>query len=204
MTATGEKAVVPMQPFGFEPRPRCNGGVPRGSSLRRSSNGAFTLVELVAVIILVGIMGIAAGVSFNSLPANRRIAAARQIERDLAYARERAMATGIRHWVVFSVPGDSYSILAENPADPGRAGAVTINDTATQGPFVQRLNENEFKGASVIAASFDGHAEVGFDWLGRPLAPNADPLSTDGVIRITGGLSIFVLAGSGLVTNEAP
>ncbi len=173
-------------------------------ALRARTRGAFTLIELVAVMILVGILGVAATVSFNSMPASRQAAAARQIQRDLAFARERAMATGIRHWVVFSLASNSYSLLAEDPLNPGRASATTIKDPATQSPFVQRLNLNEFVGVTLASVTFDAGAEVGFNWLGEPLNSSATALAASGVVRVTGNHQVFVQSGTGMVTYDAP
>lgn len=162
---------------------------------------AFTLVELIAVIILVGVLAVSAAVSFNSIPASRRTVAERQIQRDLVFARERTMATGIRHWVVFSVPTQSYSVLAENPLNPGRANATTITDPATQSPFVQRLNLNEYTGVTLASATFDSAAEVGFNWLGEPLNTTANALAATGVVQITGGGQVQVQIGTGMVVH---
>lgn len=155
-------------------------------------------------MILVGIMGAAAVVSMNSIPSSRHSLAARQVQSDLVFARERAMATGIRHWVAFSVSTNSYSLLAEDPLNPGRAGAMTITDPAKQGPFVQRLNINEFTGATFASAVFDAGTEVGFDWLGEPLSAVSVPLAASGTVTISGNHRVIVQSGTGMVTHEGP
>lgn len=165
---------------------------------------AFTLVELIAVMIVAAILGVAAAVSLGSLPETRRAAAARQVHRDLTFARERAMAGGLSHWVVFSVGTNSYSVLADDPTNPGRPGALTITDPATRQPFVQRLGVNESAAATLVSASFDGQPEVGFDWLGRPITAAGTPLAADGSIQITGGGTIIVRRQTGLIEYAGP
>lgn len=164
----------------------------------------FTLVELIAVMIVAAILGVAAAVSLGSLPETRRAAAARQVHRDLTFARERAMAGGLSHWVAFTVGTNSYSVLADDPANPGRPGALTITDPATRQPFVQRLGVNESAGVVLASASFDGQAEVGFDWLGRPITAAGTPLAADGSVQITGGGTVFVRRTTGIIEYAAP
>lgn len=166
----------------------------------------FTLVEVIAVMMMAAIMAAVAVGSLNSLPASRVAGAGRMVQRDLSYARERSMATGTRHWVLFAPANDSFSVLAENPASPGRTGALTITDPATGQPFVERMNINEYAGVDLTSASFDGASEVGFDWLGRPVNSTQNPLAANGVVILGsgGGATITVGAGNGMVTFAGP
>lgn len=155
-------------------------------------------------MIMIGVLGVAAAVSFSSIPRSRQVAAAMQLQRDLTYARERAMATGLRHWVVFSIGSNSYSILSEDPLNPGRTGALTITDPATQAPFVQRLNAEEFAGAALDSVYFDTQGEVGFTWLGEPLNSEEAALAATGVVQLTGDHQLNVQSGTGMVTYDPP
>ncbi len=162
--------------------------------------GAFTLVELIVVMVMMAVVAAVAIPSMSNLGTQRQAVGARQVLRDLSYARERAMATGTTHWASFSVSGNTYSVLAENPASPGRAGATTITDPARGQAFLQRLNTGELVGSSLSAVSFDSLAEVSFDRLGRPGTTAATSLSADGTATLSGGWTVRVLRTSGLVT----
>jgi MSHA pilin protein MshC len=161
---------------------------------------AFTLLELIAVIAITAILAAVAVPALSSVSASRRAAAQRVVQRDLSYAREKAICTGLRAWAVFNVAGNSYSLLAEPPGTPGRAGAVVLPDPATGRSFVRSLNSGELAGVSLVSASFGAGAEVGFDWQGAPLTSAGAPLASDGVVTLTGGRTVRVEAGSGLVT----
>src|SRR6266850_7093494 len=87
---------------------------------------AFTLIELIAVISITAILAAVAVPSMTSLSANRSTIAGKQILRDISFARERAMLTGTRCWLTFNAVTDTYSVLSENPASPGRGGASVI------------------------------------------------------------------------------
>ncbi|MBX3356890.1 MAG: GspH/FimT family pseudopilin [Phycisphaeraceae bacterium] len=166
-----------------------------------SRRRAFTLVEMIAVMVVVSVVAAVAIPSFSSIAGTRQIAAARLLLRDLTYARERAIATGTRVWVVFSVSGNSYSVLAENPAAPGRAGAAIIPDpSAPNRTYQQLLNTGEFSGVQIVSAAFDSQVEVGFDWCGRPLNTTSAFLAANGVVTLTGSKTVTVQARTGLCT----
>jgi len=158
---------------------------------------AFTLVELVAVIVVLAVLAAAATVSTSSVSGAARLQwAARQVARDLSFARERAMTTGVTHWCRFDTSGQSYTILAESSVTPGYAGALTLTDPATQQPLVTRLNRNEWNGVTLATGgTFAGvNYTVGFNRLGRPLVTAGTALTT------TTGPTLQVTSGGGVAT----
>lgn len=164
----------------------------------------FTLIELVAVLVVAAIVGVTAAVQLGSIDATRASSAARALQRDITYTRERAMTAGLNHWMVFSVSTNSYSVLADTAASPGRSSALTLTDPSTGMPMLQRLGSNESAGASIASASFEGASEFGFDWLGRPIASNGDRLRSQGIVTLGSGHQVRVQAGTGVVTLVEP
>ncbi len=164
------------------------------------AGGAFTLIELIVVMVCMAVVAAVAIPSMSNLGTQRQAVGARQVLRDLTYTRERAMAAGLTHWVSFNVSASTYSVLAENPASPGRAGATTITDPASGALFVQRLNTGALAGATLSAVAFDSTAEVCFDRLGRPGSTAAPALAADGTVSLSGGWVVRVLHTSGLTT----
>ena len=134
----------------------------------------------------------------SSAAGTRTAVAANQIRRDLGYARERTLATGIRAWVVFSPGTNSYSVLEEPIGNPGRSNALTMTDPVTGRTFAQSLSAPEFAGTVLVSAVFDSGSEVGFDWKGRPLNATGALLAAQGVVTLSGGRTVTVKAGSGL------
>lgn len=169
----------------------------------RLARRGFTLIELIAVTVITSIIAAVAIPALSSMTVARKRVAARMVQRDLAFARERALAVGSTHWVVFTPSADTYSVLAENPSSPGRAGATAITDPATGKSMLVQLNAGEFAGVDMTAASFGSGAEVGFDWLGRPLATGGSRLSSSGTVTLSGGYSVTVAVG-GLSTWTGP
>lgn len=172
----------------------------RNSRPRRRSG--FTLIELIVVMLIVAIAAATAIPSLANMQGTRRRVASRLVVRDLSYARERALDTGTKTWVVFSTGTNSYSVLQENPASPGRNGAVALADPASTGrTYVQYFNTGELAGVSLVSAVFDAGSEVGFDWCGKPLNSTAASLSAAGVVTITGSITVTVQPATGLATT---
>lgn len=160
---------------------------------------AFTLIELIAVILIVAIMAAAAIPSLSNISTTRSAVAARMISRDLTYARERAIATGTRTWVVFATVSHSYSVLAENAASPGRAGASVMTDPNGSGKsYIQYLNTADYAGIQITSANFDSGAEVGFDWVGKPYNSSSTALAAAGTVTLTGGYTVTVQPTTGV------
>jgi prepilin-type N-terminal cleavage/methylation domain-containing protein len=171
---------------------------------RPRRGGGFTVIELIAVLLIVAVLAAAAVPSLDAMADTRSAAAARQLQADLTFARQRAVATGSVTWVVFDVSAETWSVLVEDPADPGRASATVVNDPATGRPFVQQLGVGSFVSVAIVSAEFDGDVEVGFDWLGRPLSAVETDLTAAGTVTLTGGHVVSVARATGHVTYTAP
>jgi prepilin-type N-terminal cleavage/methylation domain-containing protein len=163
--------------------------------------GGFSLIELTVVMVIAAIMAVVAVPTLTSLAATRSASAARLVVRDLSYARERAIASGLQTWVVFNTGSSSYSILQEPAGNPGRANAAAIRDPARQGNYSQAFGSGEFSGVSISAVNFDGGVECGFDWLGKPLNSGQTSLAASGTVTLSGGKVITVQMGTGVAST---
>jgi len=169
---------------------------------RQSTGGGFTMIELATVLVVISVMAAVAVPTLSSLASTRSAFAARLIFKDLTLVRERAVATGRPQYVVFAPLAETYTFLSENPANPGRANATIATDPSSGRPFIRTLGIGDTAGVDIVTAVFDGSAEVGFDWKGRPLNSAQAPLAATGTVTLSGGRIVQVLSGSGLVTTN--
>lgn len=166
--------------------------------------GGFTLLELIAVIVIVAILAAVAVPTVGTIANTRGASAGRQLLRDLTFARQHAAATGVRTWVDFDVGAESWSVLVEDPDNPGRSNATVFLDPSTGTSFTQVLGSGAYFGVGISSASFDSAAEVGFDWLGEPLNSAENALAADGTVSLTTGHAVTIQQGSGLATFSTP
>lgn len=186
----------PTPPTASAPGPHPRGAAPPHPS-------AFTLIELVAVIVILSVLSALAIPASLTLSSGRHAAAMRTVARDLAYARARAIASGSPVWVAFNIQQNAYALLADNPAAPGFANAQTITDPATGSPMSVRLGTAELAGTSLLAASFAGSTALGFDRLGRPLATSGALLASDGAVTLSGSRQVTVLVPTGRIADNS-
>lgn len=166
------------------------------SMTERNADGAraFTLIELISLIVLLAIMAAVAVPAIGGLPGTRAVAAARQLARDLTYARQQALARGVTVWVVFNTGQESYSVMVESATAPGRSFATTMTDPATGSSFVQTYGVGEFVNIDIVSVTIgsDSGTDLGFDWLGRPVNVVGSFLTTASTITLSGGNSVIV------------
>jgi len=166
--------------------------------------GGFTLVELVAVLLIVAIMAGVAVPSLGTISGTRASMAARQLLRDVTFARQRALATGTTCWVKFDTTAKTWTLLRDNPSNPGLANAIVLTDMVTGLTQVTTLGSGDYIGVNFTSCNFDSGTSVGFNWLGEPLKANGTALAAQGSVVLTNNHQITVNASTGMVTHITP
>lgn len=166
--------------------------------------GGFTLVELIAVLLIVAIMAGVAVPSLGSISGTRASMAARQLLRDMTFARQRALATGTTCWVKFDTTAKTWTLLRDDPSNPGLANAIILTDLATGSTYILTLGSGNFASVDFSSCNFDSGTSVGFNWLGEPMQANGTALAAQGSVVLTNNHQITVNASTGMVTHITP
>ena len=160
--------------------------------------GAFTLVELIVVMVILAIAAMLAVPMISSAADVQVRSAANMIAADLDYAKSMAISRQQNHSVVFDPANESYEVrdAGGNVIDhPIRAGSDFVVDLQAD----SRLSR-----VDIVSADFDSQTTVTFDYLGSPYNSTANPLNS-GVIILSAGsfsMTVKVLPMTGYVTIE--
>lgn len=172
-------------------------GCYRSALLSMRRQVAFTLLEVLIVVVLIAIAamlivpmaGSAAGMQIRS--------AANVIAADLEYAKSTAISRGQKLSVVFDEAGESYRIKDESGnviQHPVRKGFDYVVDFQTIG-----LDK-----VDIVDADFDSTNEVKFDYLGSPYNGNGNALNS-GAISLQAGdttATVNVEAVTGFISTQ--
>ena len=144
-------------------------------SSTRNRRGGFTLVEILAVLVIIGIASAIVLPALGTQDDRRAAAASRIVIADLIYAQNMAISRQQKIYVRFDTAGNSYKLLSV--ASSG--GDTLLKHPMTQLDFIQafgssmkglekvKIDSVEFDG---VAPSINNEFTIAFDELGAPHA----------------------------------
>ncbi|MFC1571385.1 Tfp pilus assembly protein FimT/FimU [Candidatus Margulisiibacteriota bacterium] len=157
------------------------------------SQRAFTLIELVMVIALLGILAVASFVAIGSFQSQHLNAAAERVAADLRYAKNLALTKTVWHGVIYNTGTEVYEIyqtdgttdtLIKKPEDLNQDFSVDL--------------DNDYDGVGISSADIDSGSKVEFDPYGVPFTDkNGNAITSVGIITLSGG-------GSSVTVRIAP
>lgn len=163
----------------------------------------FTLIELVAVMAILGIIAVAvAGPTLGYMSSIRSRTAASRFRTDIRYAQRHAMSSRLRTWIDIDVAGDSYELFVEDPANPGKANRLPLILPLTQSTGAVQLGSGDFPGVGIASANINSTTELEFDSFGVPYDGNTTALTADGQVTLTDGVTLTIHEVSGLVEQS--
>lgn len=160
----------------------------------RAFRPAYTLVEILVVVTVLGIAASMVIPQMSSAHVLRVQAAVRSVVADITLAQSDALAMQEARAVVFDIESNRYT-LVEVVGDVVDADSNAMYDSGGPGQrFVRDFDDSEWGGARIIGADFDGDNILIFDELGSPIAEAGDSTpGLGGTITISGSGSVFTI-----------
>jgi type II secretion system protein H len=163
----------------------------------RRPTRAFTLIEVLVVLTIVGIAAAVVVPHMMDMGTTRIQAAARSIIADILYAQNDAIALQSPRSLVFDLTNNQYELTDDDGATlaaPARSGGLYQIDFSS---------DKRFTGVTLSSAAFDGGLALTFDALGSPSAGGQIDLAAGdtryriSVAAFTGRVTITQLASGG-------
>ena len=169
--------------------------------IRRSTRAAFTLVEILIVVLVLMIAAAIVIPNIGSADYSQAIAAAAVLQSDLEVARSMAMATQVSHSVVFSSDRQSYRVVAGYVAGTAYESTTAVCHPVNKGnPYQVYLKGlNKMGLVSVTSVAFGDPPQqceyVTFQSDGEPNAAVSVVLHAGNII-----MTVSVEAMTGIVS----
>jgi len=165
---------------------------------------AFTLIELVTVITILGIVAVfVGGPTLSYMDSMRSRAAASRLAGDIRYVQRMALSSGRRTWVVLDTGANNYQLYVQDPASQG-----TANPKANRQPVLHPLDQSTnavqfgsgpFANVSISSVNIGGTSELEFRNLGDPYDGNEKVLTFKADITLSSGVTITIYPVGGFV-----
>ena len=160
-------------------------------SIRRIGEGspavrAYTLVEVLIVVVILGIAAALVVPNMSSTGVLRVQAAVRTIVADIAEAQADSLAFQKGRAIVFHPTENRYSVVEVNGSTIDES-LDTIRQT--------RLAGNDFGNFAFVSVDFNGGGDsLIFDEMGGPVTePGGNSPSPNGIIKVTGSEQAFTI-----------
>ena len=155
-------------------------------------SAGYTLIEVLAVILVAGILAGAAASGVSRLSSLKGEAALNTVVAHVRYLQGIALARNLRTWVSFDAAGNSLRGYVEDPDHPGAAGRLAAQDPISHKALAVDLDDGCGGGIWISAVNFDGGSEVCFDGFGSPFDAAGGALDAEGTVTFADGSVVAV------------
>lgn len=166
---------------------------------------AFTLMEVMIVIVVMSLLAIGVVPALSSASGAQRAGAAIEIERMLHLARARAMATSTPHAVRIQTNPSSLQVCWRNPSTGAIAGVVGGDGLEARPQLLAaRFGSTRIRDVEIDGVTGDS-GDIWFAFNGVPELRNSigtriGPATRDARITLDDGSVVTVVAATGAVT----
>jgi prepilin-type N-terminal cleavage/methylation domain-containing protein len=147
--------------------------------ISKYSNG-FTFIELIMVIVILGILSVAAFTRIvNNLEPIKVRAAIEQITSDIEQSKAISMAHHDTVTIAFDISDDSYTIY-KGPSN----NQTVYTDYLGGNSGVISFDQAEYSGVDISNVNFSGSTQLSFDTWGNTISGGTITLNTDNIITV--------------------
>lgn len=170
---------------------------------RFTPRSAFTILELVVVMVIMAIMAGSVIPALSSMDDARGAAAAQEVQRRLQFCRQSALAVGEATGLRITLSTGEFEMLSKRPGGVAQAARDPLGQLAAAW-YLPRA----FRGVSISSFTHTdgstGDGTIWFSFEGEPQTRDANgdspvAASQDAVITLSNGRTITVRRLSGLV-----
>jgi len=163
---------------------------------------AFTLIELILIVVILGILTAVTIPRLNSVHEMKLNSAVKKVAVDIEYAQSAALSRNTDTRIVFDASSDSYYAEIYNDgswaflADPVYRGDMNVDFQA---------DNSQFKDVDIDSADFNSGSVLRFNWEGTPADGGGSALAAQGILNFSfrgNSLSLLVSPGTGKITVQ--
>ncbi len=159
---------------------------------------AYTLIEILIVVMIMGISAAAVIPTIGQAGAFRVRSSVRTLVADMTFAQSDAMAFQQGRAVMFIPDENRYIIIRVTGPVLDPVNDVMYDHTRVDDILGMDFDEERFGGATITGASFDGQPVLIFDEMGAPVTqPQGTTPSAGGLITIVGADDEYWIAVDG-------
>ncbi len=166
---------------------------------QRISLKAFTLIEIVMVIVILGVLALLAAPRFADFYFIKLRSAAVKVVSDIRYTQQYALANHDDYKIIFNTTNNTYDCQLVSDSS-------YIKDPFTQGNLSVNFNTDvQYKGIKINSATFGSGSTLRFNWQGIPQDSTGAALTSAGTVNLTyqsRSITISVGPQTGLVTMQ--
>ena len=161
---------------------------------------AFSLIELIVVMLIIGVLTTVAIMKFTGVDSQSNRIAANELRAHLSYVRNTAMSRERAMKVVFDVASNRYDVYAAVSNLSG--DYLPAEDPVTRQAWSVDLN-SKFRGVALSSVNINGGNTLYFsETNGMPFDAVFAQLSTTGAITFSSGLKVAVAPVTGYANLE--
>ncbi|MCK5114259.1 MAG: GspH/FimT family pseudopilin [Phycisphaerae bacterium] len=150
--------------------------------------GAFTLVELLTVVVLLGVVAAVVLPHAGYSDREKALLAAKKVAADIEYAQGEAVNRQASVTISFSPGAETYSLTLAS-------GGTALTDPLSGNDFNVNLpGDLQAAGVDLNSASFGGSTTLTFNAYGEPVQSDGTPISAGSGVVVRCGDSLFTVS----------